>query len=65
MEIRYPGIFSGEVLQRYIRALVDFICECKKYMKTRGDVVLRLHGSDRVDQRPDHWCQVFAKSIVI
>ncbi len=32
---------------------------------TRGDVVLGLQGSDRVDRKPDRMCQVSTKSIVI
>ncbi len=33
MEIQYLGILSDEVLQRYIRALADFICDRKKYQE--------------------------------
>ena len=32
---------------------------------TRGDVVLRLQGSNHVDRKPDRVCLASAKSIVI
>ena len=35
------------------------------WLITRGDVVLQLHGLDRVDRKLDHVCQIYVKLIVI
>jgi hypothetical protein len=34
-------------------------------LRTRGEVVLRLRGSSRVDWKPDRLCDISTKSIVI
>ena len=33
VEIRYPGILMGEVLQRYLRTLADYSVNVKKYQQ--------------------------------
>lgn len=46
-------------------SLLDEVNWVSAWLITRGDVVLQLHGLDRVDRKLDHVCQIYVKLIVI
>lgn len=45
-------------------SLLGEVNRVSAWLITREDMVLRLQGSNRVNQKPDYVCQVSAKSIV-